>query len=301
MPNYETTAEQRAQLSSDGFALLAGALTDGLLSRLRDLAERLEATALEAHSRNESLHGDCVIEDPVGPRLMRYDDILGQDADAVLDLLACPAMMAVAREMCGDDAVPLNVDILYKHPPRTRSSIGIREPLIREAIPTSTSESISTMRIPAIRAGHTTRAAGYLRALASPWVGDSQCRAATSQSWRHIGSRHDGPAWFRAETQFRARRTVYVELRAVAGIRESQKQSERWAELRKRWMAMVVRRAEARDVPQQWRETLPDDLGREEEDIRTILSTWEPPIPAVYCHRAVSSNDYPVPSDLREA
>lgn len=49
------------------------------------------------------------------PRLMRHDDILEIDHDAVLDLLACPAMMAVAREFSGRGTVPLQLDILYKH------------------------------------------------------------------------------------------------------------------------------------------------------------------------------------------
>jgi hypothetical protein len=69
-------------------------------------------------------------------------------------------------------------------------------------------------------------------------------------------------------------------------------------ELRKHWMSMVVRRAEASDWPKAWRGDLPADLGSEEEEIASILSLREPPIPAVYCHDNIETANYPVPSDM---
>ncbi len=79
MPAFETTFQQREQLLTDGYVLLPGALPADLLARWRDLAERLEAQALDAHASKEHLHGVCVVDYPEGPRLMRYDDLLGGD------------------------------------------------------------------------------------------------------------------------------------------------------------------------------------------------------------------------------
>lgn len=49
---------------------------------------------------------------------MRHDDILAIDHEACLSLLACPAMIEVARSLSGRGSVPLQLDILYKqqHP-----------------------------------------------------------------------------------------------------------------------------------------------------------------------------------------
>lgn len=95
------------------------------------------------------------------------------------------------------------------------------------------------------------------------------------------------------------RRTIYVELRPVAGILESGKQSESWAELRRRWMGLVLRRADLSDWPSSWRADIPDDLGTDHEEIEKMLANPEPPIPAYYCNRTVKTDNYPVPSDMK--
>ena len=115
MQSYEIKPQQSQKLLDDGFTLLPQELPIELLERWRNLAERLESRALKSYAKAEQVRGACVIEDPVGPRLMRHDDVLGIDPDAVLDLLACPAMLAVARDLCGPGVVPLQFDILYKH------------------------------------------------------------------------------------------------------------------------------------------------------------------------------------------
>ena len=93
-----------------------------------------------------------------------------------------------------------------------------------------------------------------------------------------------------------ARRTIYIELRPAAGILESGRQSEQWADLRKRWMGLVLRRAEPSDWPELWHDDIPSDLGSDEEEIETILSRREPPIPAVYGQHSIETDNYPVPA-----
>jgi len=85
----------------------------------------------------------------------------------------------------------------------------------------------------------------------------------------------------------------------VAGIVESGAQSAQWIELRKRWMGLVLRRTDPEDRPIAWRNDLSADLADDKEEIATILSLWEPPIPAVDCLYEIETADYPVPSDMR--
>lgn len=49
------------------------------------------------------------------------------------------------------------------------------------------------------------------------------------------------------------RRTIYVELRPVEGVLESEAQSEQWVELRRRWMGLVLKAAGTTDWPVDWR------------------------------------------------
>lgn len=304
MPTYETTLEQRRQLLSDGFVLLPAALPPELLARWDQLTAQLEVNAIRAHAANEQGAGVfCVVEDPVGPRLMRYDDLLAVDKDAVLDLLACPAMMAVARELCGRGAVPLQLDVLYKqqHP----------HPVIKWHQGATHPRGFPYLNV-GIYLDDADADDGCLR-----YVPGTQhelqdiCGLSESHGWEIPGVVEQpakagdilvqdmmilhGSAPKRSAG---VRRTIYVELRPAAGIVESGAQSEQWMELRKRWMSMVVRRADRADWPEAWRDDLPADLGSEDEEIASIMSLHEPPIPAVYCHKDIRTANYPVAADM---
>lgn len=303
MPTCDITAAQKSQLLDDGYTLLPAALPDGLLERWRGLADRLEADAMTAHGRAEPLHGTCVIEDPVGPRLMRYDDVLGRDPDAVLDLLACPAMMAVARELSGEGTVPLQMDILYKHQhphpvilwhqgaPHPRGfpylNVGI---YLDDAGPGD-----GCLKYVPGTQHELQDIAGLAREYGwdIPNVVEQPARAGDilvqDMMVLHGSEPKRSPG---------CRRTVYVELRPADGVRESGSQSERWLELRRRWMGLVLRRADPGSWPAAWADRMPQDLGDDREEIAEILRHWEPPIPAVYSREPVESDDYPVPADL---
>jgi hypothetical protein len=301
-PTFQTTSEQRQQLLTDGFVLLSGALPPDLLARWRDLAERLESEALAAHARQEPLHGVCVVDSPDGPMLMRYDDILGVDADAVLDLLACPAMMAVARELCGRGAVPLQLDILFKHP-HPYSVI-----LWHQGAPHPRGYPYLNVGIYLDDAG---AGDGCLR-----YVPGTQhalqdiCGMSAAGGWQIPGVVEqpvkagdilvqDMMVLHGSQVKQTAgvRRTVYVELRPAAGIEESGAQSEQWKELRQRWMGLVVQRCAASDWPAEWRDDLPKDLSNPQDEIRRILTAWEPPIPAIYCPQPTRHAEYPFPPE----
>ena len=304
MPTYHITIEQQQQILNQGYTRLDAALPVELLSRWRNIAEQLEAQAMEKHHAGEFLHGACVVDDPVGPRLMRYDDILQVDPEAVLDLLACPAMMAVARELCGRDTVPIQMDILYKyqHPhPVVIWHQGARHP----------------RNYPYLNVGvyldDAPEGDGCLRYVPGT-QGESQdiCALSKQYGW-DIPGVVELPAragdilvqdmmilhGSQPKRSPGARRTIYIELRPAVSMIESKVQSTRWVELRERWMAMVVARANSQDWPAEWQQSLPKNLQSDEQEVAAIASLWEPPVPAYYCHYAVETENYPVPADLK--
>ena len=301
----EITADQQDKLLTDGFVSLPGVVPLELVVRWRALADRFEAEALEAHGRCEPIHGACVIDDPVGPRLMRQDDLLGIEPDATLDLLACPGMIAVARDLCGRGTVPLQMDLLYKH--------QHPHPIILWHQGAPHPRGFPYLNV-GIYLDDADEGDGCLR-----YVPGTQhelqdiCSLSEEHGWEIPGTveqparagdilvqdmmilHGSAPKW-----SPEPRRTIYVELRPAEGILESGKQSAHWAELRKRWMGLVLRRANPSDWPVSWAEDVPADLASDEGEIETIMSHWEPPIPAVYCPRNIETDDYPVPSSALE-
>lgn len=306
MTGYETTSAQRRQLLSDGFTLLPDAISPDELARWRGIAERLEADALDAHARGERLHGACVIEDPVGPRLMRFDDVLETHGDAVLDLLACPAMMAVARELCGPGAVPLQFDILFKH--------QHPHPVINWHQGAPHPRGYTYLNVGIYLDDADANDGCLLYVPGTQHELQNICELSEAHGWEIPGVveqpakagdilvqdmmiLHGSPP----KRSAGVRRTIYVELRPAAGIAESGVQTEQWLELRKRWMGMVVRRADPSDWPPDWHDDFRVPLGTDEEENASISAHHEPPIPAVYCHRPVETTGYPVPADMRDS
>ena len=234
---------------------------------------------------------------------MRFNDILQADPDAVLDLLACPALMAVAREMSGRGNVPLQVDILFKqqHP----------HPVI------SWHQGAPHPR------GYPYLNVGVYLDDAGPGDGCLRYVPGTQHELQDIAGLSEAHGWeipgvveqpakagdilvqdmmvlhgSQPKRSPGARRTIYVEFRPATGVAESGAQSERWLELRKRWMALALQRANAADWPEEWRGDFPADAS--EQDIQNIISQWEPTIPSVYSQSHIETSDYPVPSDMKD-
>lgn len=309
MATYHTTAEQQQQLLSEGFTLLPNAIAPDLLLRWQKIARDLESKAVAAEEAGNPRHGACVINDQASARLIRQDDILGEDHDATLELLACPAMIAVARELCGRGVVPMQADILYKHQhpfPDIAWHQGAPHPRGFPYLNVGVYLDDADANDGCLRYVPGTQ--GTLQDI---------CTLAESSGWEPPGMveqpakagdilvqdmmvLHGSPP----KRSAGVRRTIYVEYRPVFGIEESAVQSDKWKELRKRLMGLVVRRADSNDWPAEWDSALPMDLGCDEEEVAAILSLREPPIPAVYCPHfpphSIETNDYPVPSDLRQ-
>ncbi|BDY05212.1 phytanoyl-CoA dioxygenase family protein [Ferrimonas sp. YFM] len=303
MRNYQLTPDQRRLFSRQGFLRLPGSFPPHLVRRWRQVADHLEQQALEVHS--QGLHGRdfCVVEDRVGPRLMRYDNLLAHASELLIETLACPAMMALARELCGPGAVPLHADLLYKHQhphPVINWHQGAqhdrRFPYLNIGLYLDDADQgDGCLRyVPGTQHG-----AQPIEALSEhygwspPGVVEQPARAGDILVQDMMILHGSQPK--RSEG---VRRTLYVEVRPWQAVMESGSQSSQWADLRRRWMSQVLARADEADWPLDW-----GQYPRKEEALSELVSEieacWEPPLPAVWASRDVYHPEYPVPSDLR--
>ncbi|TMP39535.1 phytanoyl-CoA dioxygenase family protein [Pseudoalteromonas rubra] len=288
----------------NGFVRFEQALSKELLQRLRDLSVKLEASAKEDLA-NGAVRNQYYLSTESGePKLFRYNDLLFDDPELIIDLLASPTMMAICEEMVGEGCVPMQLDLVYKyqhpHPhiswhhgaphPRNYPYLNVGVYLddadlddgCLRYIPDSQHEILD---IYALSSQYGWNIPGVVQQPAK--AGDILVQ---DMMILHSSEpkRSEGP-----------RRTIYIELRPVEGIAESGKQSAQWAELRKQWMAHVIQAAEPEDVPVGWLEY----YGKPEHDLATLVKLieekWEPAIPAVWSQKNVEHPDYPTPADLR--
>lgn len=303
MPQFTIAQEKREHLCVEGFVMLASGVPPDLLGRLRQMADVLEARALAEHSAGRHSAHAAVFDGPKGPVVERLDKILEADAQTLLDLLACPAMMAIARELCGHGAVPIEMDLLFKQPHPNGYVIWHQG-------------AQHSRRWPYLNVGIYLDDApiddGCLRYVPRTQAEKQDiCSLAEHHGWDIPGS-IDVPAsagdilvqdmmvlhCSPPKRSSGSRRTVYVEIRPAQAIVEDRSQSAEWAQLRRRWMAMVVSRAGADDWPADWCMELPE-TGHIDAEVMAIADKWEAPLPAHYCHRPFEHPDYPVPADLR--
>ncbi|QSX37411.1 phytanoyl-CoA dioxygenase family protein [Shewanella sedimentimangrovi] len=304
MANFNISSSQQQQLKDRGYVLLEQALPQALLLRWQSRAAELERRALEAQAQGRPLYHACVVQDPVGPRLMRYDDVFADAWDDSLALLACPAMLVVAQQLCGDGTVPLQLDILYKHQhphpvinwhqgaqhPRSYPYLNIGIYLDPAPAGDGCLRYVPGTQhrlhdIQDLSAEHGWDIPGVAQQPAQP--GDILVQ---DMMILHGSEPKRSPG---------CRRTIYVELRPMAGILESGRQSPEWAELRRQWMALVLERANPADVPPHWYELYPVGKVDEAELRARLVAQREAPIPAVWATFPVEHPNYPVPADLR--
>lgn len=294
---------QKKQLLTDGYVLLPAAVPRPLLERLQAMAARLEADRLADYAAGRRNPHTAIFETADGPVLERLDKLLEADRECALDLLATPAMMAVAREFCGQGAVPLEMDVLFKRQHPNGYVIWHQG-------------AQHSRRWPYLNVGVYLDDApiddGCLRYVPGT-QGERQdiCGLSERFGW-DIPDSVDIPAKagdvlvqdmmvLHCSLPKRSpglRRTVYIEIRPSQAVVADESQSPEWAELRRRWMSLVVDRARLEDWPSEWRAELPS-VGQVDEEVSAIAERWEPPLPAHYCNRPVDHPSYPIPADLR--
>lgn len=304
MSAYQISEQQKQDFLVKGFVRLENAIPQDLLERWQKQAKFMEDEGMSCHLKGDALAGCCVVDDPVGPRVMRCDDIHVTSPELSMELLSCPAMMAVARELCGRGAVPLQMDILYKqqhpHPvvkwhqgaPHPRNypylNIGIYLDDAPEGdgclryVP-ETQHALLDIEKVSKEHGWDVPGVVELPAKAGDVLIQDMMILHGSQPKRSEG----------------VRRTIYVEYRPFEGIRESGAQSNDWMALRQHWMSQVLSYAEDHEWPVDWRGDYPDKVDDVSALMEKIHMNREPPIPAVWGTFPVETDDYPVPSDLR--
>ncbi|MEJ6473319.1 phytanoyl-CoA dioxygenase family protein [Pseudoalteromonas piscicida] len=290
--------------NNNGFVLFEQTLPSPLLKQLRQLSDTLEDKAKKAQQAGEIANQYYLSTESGEPRLFRYNDLLFEAPELIVELLATPAMLAICEHLCGIGCVPMQCDLVYKYPhphphiawhqgaphPRNYAYLNVGIYLddanvddgCLRYLPDSQHELVD---IYALSNEYGWNIPGVVQqpAKAGDILVQDMMILHSSEPKRSEGSR----------------KTIYVELRPLAGIEESQAQSNDWAELRKQWMAHIIQAAKPEDVPQGWLEF----YGEPDCDLNSLVARikqrWEPPIPAVWSNQNVDHPDYPTPADLR--
>ena len=295
MPNFELSQVQKDEYAEKGYTRIPGAIPSALLSRLRNMADRLLDSASHAHRNGREIPGSCFYSDADGERLIRYNDLHGVQAETVLDLLACPPMMAIFRELAGRYAVPLQVDLLYKHPHAQSVVAWHQDAIYPRAHPyfnvgvfldDANEDDGCLCYIPGTQ--HERQDMERLsRRFGWEIPGVEACAVNAGDITVHDTMTVHGS---KIKQLPGTRRTVYVEVRPYQDIIDSGTQSREWAELRRRFMGLVLRRAGSADWPEEWKADYPRDLGTDEQELASIIAHWEPPIPANYAKSPLAAD-----------
>jgi len=290
---------------ANGYLLSGIRLSDDLLTEFQNISRDLELKALSAHSNGHQLHGACVIEDPVGSRLMRYDDLFLNHFDELNRLLATPELLRLVKSLCGPRAVFLQADILYKH--------QHPHPVVKWHQGAPSSHDSHYLNI-GIYLDNADLNDGCLRYV----PGTHHDLQDIGQIEREFGWNPPGVVQAPAKSgdimlqemmilhssepkrSAGTRRTIYVEARPYEAVQADNRQDFRWLELRRFWMAEILKK----DTEQVFTESEKTFFNKEydmstEQLIREISSHICPPIPAVYNFQDDEGPDYPIPLDLK--
>lgn len=289
---------------NQGYVLTDIKLSEPQLSRFRQIATEIEEEALRAHALGSAKHGACVIDDPVGSRLMRYDDLHLNYTDDLNKLLAKQGLLRALKELCGPQVVVLQADLLYKHQhphpvikwhqgaPSNHDShylnIGIY--LDNADLGDGCLRYVPGTQKQLVDIDHVERVYGWN----PPEVVQVPAKAGEVLIQEMMvlhGSepkRSDG-----------ARRTIYVEARSYEAVKADAKQDLHWLELRRFWMAEILKFDLEGVFTEEEREFYNEGYSLAKEELmREISGHHCPPIPAVYNFQDTKGPDYPVPSDL---
>ncbi len=295
------SAEDVRTFETRGYLTIADALPAGTLARWRALSDDLAAHALAGVStsqgavRNGRQIQAALFRKGITPVPTRINNLVEQEAEAVLDLLALPALRAVAEVLAGPDAVILSVDLLFKQPHPAGPVLWHQDAPTDRAYPylmvglyldDALAGDGCVRCVPGTQGvvadlGELVRNHGW----EPPGVEDMAARA--GDLLVHDAMLVHGSPPKRAPG---ARRTLYVEIRPAAAIRESGSQSVAWLALRERWTALV--RARAQGTP------LPEPI---EGLTAEIAALPERPLPSNYQGLMERGPGYPLPDDLLSA
>lgn len=293
----------KEQFLKDGYLLFPRALSPEMLKKWQKLADDIESAALSAYYKGGSLERACVIEDTVGPRLMRYDELYLNHTEALLELLSVNTMQQILKELSGPSSVIIYSDLLFKHQhphpvikwhqgsPHSRNypylNIGIylddanKDDGCLRYVP-ETQDKLQS--ISEIEREHGWNPPGAIQqpAKAGDILVQDMMILHSSEPKRSTG----------------ARRTIYVEVRPIEGITEQQQVSDTWLGSRKAFMATLLQKNPQDHFSKDEKAFFGNPIESPTELSSQMGKDHLNPIPAVYSISDVKGPDYPIPADL---
>lgn len=293
----------KEQFLKDGYLLFHNALSPELLGKWRKIADDIESRALETHAQGEYMERTCVVEDAVGPRLMRCDELYLSHTEALLELLSIDTMQKIIKELSGPSSVVIYSDLLYKHQhphpvikwhqdsPHSRNypylNIGIYLDDANEDdgclryVPGTQSQ---LQPISELEKDYGWNPPGVVQQPAK--AGDILVQ---DMMILHSSEPKRSPG---------ARRTIYVEVRPIAGVTEQQEVSDTWLNSRKALMATLLNKIPEGYFSQSEKAFYGEPVENPDELAGQMGKDHLSPIAAVYSISDVKGPDYPVAADL---
>lgn len=293
----------RSEFLEEGFCLIAEGISKNLLQRLRAIADEIERDALACYSSGNPMSGACVIDDPAGLRLMRFDDLHLKYTSDLLDLLASSTILKLIKEFSGATSVVLQTDILYKHQhphpvvkwhqdaPHSRNypylNVGIYldDANLNDGclsfVP-KTQHEIQDLYELESKYGWNPPGVVQQPAKAGDILIHDTMILHSSAPKRSKG----------------VRRTIYIEVRPLEAVLEDRVQDEKWAMLRKQLMNEVLKRDIAGVFTEKEKSYFESEAMEIEELIEMISEYRCSPLPSAYNLKDVEGPNYPIPADL---
>lgn len=287
----------------DGYVLFPNALSPELLTKWQKIADEIESKALKAHAEGGQMPKACVVDDSVGPRLMRYDELYLSHTEALLELLSIDSMKEILHEISGPSSVVIYSDILFKHQhphpvikwhqgaPHSRNypylNIGIY-------LDDANVDDGCLRYVPGTQGavqpiGETEKEFGWN----PPGVVQQPAKAGDilvqDMMILHGSEPKRSPG---------ARRTIYVEVRPIEGVMEQQSASTNWLDSRKKFMATLLNTGTSGNYTTEEKSFFGAPADNLEELASQMAADHLNPIPAVYSTFEVKGPNYPVADDL---
>lgn len=304
MSRFKISQEQKDEYFTKGFTAIRKAVNPELLIRLQNMSDTFEDNIINEYKNGKITPESCVSKNGNSIYLSRFNNIHSIDWDTTLDLLASPPMMAIFRDICGKGAVPLQIDLLFKRN-------------YNESVVLWHQDSLYNRKYPYINVGiyldDSNKDDGALLYVPNTQHEKQDISKLSQKYGWSIPNSVEFPAkagdinvhdmmvlhGSKPKKTRDTRRTIYVEIRPFDGILESNSQTKQWADLRKRFMGLVLRRANPEDWPEEWKADYPSDLKSDKEEIENIMNLREAPTPANYAIFPVEHENYPVANDFR--
>ena len=283
---FAISEDQIAAIRKEGFVLLPNVLTPRQLIEWQKKLSELNEFAVGACNTQAQPTNMGFAESHGQTLLTRVNDLFAYYPDAVLDLMASPAILNIARGFGGEDIVPLQCDALFKQ------FYEHSEVLWHQ-------DAIHSRNFPYFNIGiyldDASAEDGCLELVPGSHHDVQDIRNLNNDFGWDIPGKIKVPAKAGdvivhdmmvlhasgVKRNEKVRRTIYMEMRPAIAILDQGFQSKKWMELRRRWMAMVLRKSGMNFHNPSYIELI-KDLANDADEFEQILAHREPPVPALY-------------------